>query len=127
MAGGLYTINRTTPLGALDKVATLQGFTYNVTDKRWSFDQNLLLDDIGKYLNKKPNVWYPYINGVYRDGYGNHANGLDVIELSNNDQVNFYYAPSKDPNPVVNATAVVKIKANVQAPGPVVDTLFDGR
>ena len=32
----LYTINRTTPLGALDKVASLQGFTYDVTDKRWS-------------------------------------------------------------------------------------------
>jgi PKD repeat protein/DMSO/TMAO reductase YedYZ molybdopterin-dependent catalytic subunit len=126
LTGGLYTINRTTPLGALDKVATLQGFTYNVTDKRYSFDQNLLLDDVGKYLNKKPNIWYAYINNVYKDGYGNHANGLDVIELANNDQVNFYYAPSKDPNPVVNATAVVKIKANVQAPGPVVDTLFDG-
>ena len=70
--------------------------------------------------------WYAYVNGVYKDGYGNHANGLNVIELSNNDQVNFYYAPNKDPNPVVNATAVVKIKVNIQAPGPVVDTLYDG-
>ena len=35
----MYTVNRTTPLGALDKVATLQGFTYNVTDSRWSYDQ----------------------------------------------------------------------------------------
>jgi PKD repeat protein len=122
----VYTVNRTTPLGALDKVATLQGFTYNVTDKRMPDDQVLLLDDVGKYLNKKPNVWYAYINGVYRDGFGNHANGVNVIELANNDQVNFYYAPSKDPNPVVNATAVVKIKANIQVPGPVVDTLFDG-
>ena len=40
-------------------------------------------------------------------------NGLNVIELNNNDQVNFYYAPNKDPNPVVNATAVVKIKVNI--------------
>jgi PKD repeat protein len=126
LTGGLYTINRTTPLGALDTVATLQGFTYNVTDKRWSYDQDLLLDDIGQYLNKKPNVWNAYVNGVFKDGYGNHANGLNVIELANNDQVNFYYAPNKDPNPVVNATAVVKIKVNIQAPGPVVDTIFDG-
>ena len=44
---------------------------------------------------------------------GNHPNGLNVIELNNNDQVNFYYAPNKDPNPVVNATAVVKIKVNI--------------
>ncbi len=25
--------------------------------------------------------WYAYVNGVYKDGYGNHANGLNVIEL----------------------------------------------
>ena len=69
----MYTINRTTPLGALDKVATLQGFTYNVTDRRWQYDQVLLLDDIGQYLRKKPNYWYAYVNGVYKDGYSNHA------------------------------------------------------
>ena len=119
--GGLYTINRTTPLGALDKVATLQGLTYDVTDKRWSYDQVLLLDNISTYT-KATGKWYAYVNGVYKDGYGNHANGLNVIELANNDQVNFYYAPNNNPNPIVNATAVVKIKANVQAPGPVVDT-----
>jgi PKD repeat protein len=124
--GGLYTINRTTPLGALDKAATLQGFTYNVTDSRWSYDEVLLLDDLGQYIRKKPNYWYTYVNGVYKDGYQNHPNGLNVIELNNNDQVNFYYAPNKDPNPVVNATAVVKIKVNIRAQGPVVDTLFDG-
>ena len=87
----MYTINRTTPLGALDKVATLQGLTYDVTDKRWSYDQVLLLDDISTYT-KATGKWYAYVNGVYKDGYGNHANGLNVIELANNDQVNFYYA-----------------------------------
>ena len=51
----LYTINRTTPLGALDTVATLKGLTLNVTDKRWSYDQVLLFDDPrSKYPNKKP-------------------------------------------------------------------------
>ena len=117
--GGQYTINRTTPLGALDKVATLQGFTYNVTDSRWSYDQVLLLDDLGQYIRKNPNYWYAYVNGVYKDGYQNHPNGLNVIELNNNDQVNFYYAPNKDPNPVVNATAVVKIKVNIGNAPPV--------
>ena len=121
--GGLYTINRTTPLGALDKVATQEGFTYNVTDKRWQYDQVLLVDDIGSYIRKSPGYWYAYVNGVYKDGFGNHANGLNVIELANNDQVNFYYAPTNDPP---NATAVVKIKVNLQSPGPVVDTLYDG-
>ena len=90
----MYTINRTTPLGALDTVATLQGLTLNVTDKRWSYDQVLLLMISVTYPHKKPNVWYAYVNGVVKDGYGNHDNGLNVIELNNNDQVNFYYAPN---------------------------------
>ena len=123
---GIYTVSRTTPLGALDRVASLQGFTYNVTDKRWLDDEVLMLDDLGQYLFKKPNVWYAYVNGVYKDGYGNHANGLNVIELADNDQVAFYYAPNKNPNPVLNATAVVRITVDIQEPGPVVDTIFDG-
>ncbi|MDD1683994.1 MAG: hypothetical protein LUO98_09195, partial [Methanoregula sp.] len=113
-----YTVNRTTPLGALDAVATAQGLAYNVTDKDWSGYGVLLLDDIGPYLYKKPNVWYAYINGVYKDGYHNTANGLNVIELVNGDQVNFYYAPNKDPNPVINATDVIKIRANTTAQPP---------
>ena len=32
--------------------------------------------------------------------------------------MNFYYAPNKDPNPVVNATAVVKIKVNIGGTQP---------
>ncbi len=113
-----YTVNRTTPLGALDAVAASEGFIYNVTDKRWSSDGVLLLDDFGPYLFKKPNVWYGYVNDVYKDGYGNHANGLNVIELADDDQVNFYYAPNKDPNPVLNATDVVKIRVNTTAQPP---------
>ena len=124
-SGTSYTINKTTPLGALQTAATSAGFGYEVTDKRWTNDQVLLLDNVSTYT-KATGKWYAYVNGVYKDGYGNHANGLNVIELANNDQVNFYYAPNSDPNPVVNATAIVKIKANVQTPGPVVTTLFDG-
>jgi len=111
-SGTNYTINKTTPLGALQTAATSGGFGYEVTDKRWSLDQVLLLDNVSTYT-KATGKWYAYVNGVYKDGFGNHANGLNVIELANNDQVNFYYASSTDPNPVVNATAVVKTKANI--------------
>ena len=122
----VYTINRTTPLGALDKVASQQGFTYNVTDKRWQYDQVLLLDDVSHYLRKSPGYWYAYVNGAYKDGYGNHANGLNVIELANNDQVNFYYSTGTNLTAPTDALAAVKIKVNIQPPGPVVDTIFDG-
>ena len=113
VTGGLYTINRTTPLGALDKVALQQGFTYNVTDKRWQYDQTLLLDDVSHYLRKSPGYWYAYVNGVYKDGYGNHANGLNVIELANNDQVNFYYSTGDSVTAPTDALAAVKINVKI--------------
>ena len=49
---------------------------------------------ISARIPKATGKWYAYVNGVYRDGYGNHTNGLNVIELANNDQVNFYFAPN---------------------------------
>ena len=48
------------------------------------------------YNRKSPGYWYAYVNGVYKDSYGNHANGLNVIELNNNDQVNFFYATENE-------------------------------
>ena len=126
MLTDVYTISRTTPLGALDKVATLQGFTYNVTDKRWQYDQALMLDDVSHYIRKSPGYWYAYVNGVYKDSYGNHANGLNVIGLNNNDQVNFFYSTGTNLTAPTDAIAAVKIKVNISSPGPVVDTLFDG-
>ena len=127
---GIYTVNRTTPLGALDKVASLQGFTYNVTDKRWAYDEVLLLDDVAQYI-RKPGYWYAYVNGVYRDGYGNHANGLNVMELATNDQVDLYYAqgvtsPADMSEVIAKANATVKMEVSVEEPGPSVDTLYDG-
>ena len=124
--GGLYTVNRTTPLGALDKVATLQGFSYEVTDKRWSYDQVLLLDNVSVYTKSSGGKWYAYVNGVYKDGFGNHANGLNVLALSDNDQVNFFYSSGTNLTAPTDATAAVKILVHIQAPGPVVDTLYDG-
>ena len=129
-SGTSYTINETTPLGALQTAATTAGFTYDVTDKRWSNDQVLLLDNVSTYT-KATGKWYAYVNDVYKDGFGNHANGLNVIELVDNDKVEFYFAsgittPSDLTAVKAAATAAVKTVADIQPPGPVMDVLFDG-
>ena len=129
-SGTGYTINETTPLGALDVAASTAGFTYEVTDKRWSYDQVLLLDNVSTYT-KATGKWYAYVNDVYKDGFGNHANGLNVIELVDNDKVEFYFAsgistPSDLTAVKAAATAAVKTVADIQPPGPVMDVLFDG-
>jgi len=114
-----YTVSKTTPLGALQAAADAGSFTYNVTDKRWSYDGVLLLDDIGTYLRDKTNgvYWYAYVNDVYKDGYMNTPAGLNVIELMDGDKVEFYYAAGiTDPNDLnavkAAATAAVKTVAS---------------
>jgi PKD repeat protein len=122
-SGTDYTINRTTPLGALDEVAMLEGFVYNVTDKRWSSDQVLLLDDVNGYIRNTPGNWLAYINNVYKDGYGNHADGLNVIELASGDHVDFYYATgvvdqTNLTETISKATAAVLITAEIEGSPP---------
>jgi PKD repeat protein len=122
-SGVLYTVNRTTPLGALDKVSIAQGFFYNVTDKRWSSDQVLLLDDVNGYKRNTPGNWFAYVNDVYKDGYANHPNGLNVIELVSGDQVDFYYAANvSDKNnlteTISKATAAIKISITIEGSSP---------
>jgi len=132
--GGTYTVNRTTPLGALDAVATLQGFAYDVTDKNFASSGALLLDNIGTYLYQKTpkKAWYAYVNEVYKDGYNNPAGALNLIGLNDGDTVEFYFVEGDVANPSDNsavtsaASAAVKITADIQPAGPVVDTLFDG-
>lgn len=87
-------VSKTTPLGALQAAAEAGGFTYDVTDKRWSYDGVLLLDNVGTYLRDKTNgiYWYAYVNDVYKDGYANNPAGLNIIELVDGDRVEFYYA-----------------------------------
>ncbi|MFO7772353.1 MAG: CFI-box-CTERM domain-containing protein [Dehalococcoidia bacterium] len=111
----VYEISRTTPLGALDAAATLAGFTYVVTDKRWSYDQVLLLDDVGAYAYNDPGRWYAYVNDVYKDGFQNTPDGLNVIELADGDTVEFYYAisadvPDKDDLDAMKAVAIAVVK-----------------
>jgi DMSO/TMAO reductase YedYZ molybdopterin-dependent catalytic subunit len=123
-----YSISRTTPLGALDVAATAANFTYEVTDKRWSYDQVLLLDNVDGYLYQKTpkKAWYAYVNDVYKDGYGNHDDGLNVIQLAHGDTVEFYYVEGtvSDPNDLnaVKAAASAAVKTVVHT----MDVLFDG-
>ena len=72
----------------------------------------LLLDNVSTYT-KATGKWYAYVNDVYKDGFINHANGLNVIELVDNDKVEFYFAsgittPSDLTAVKAAATAAVK-------------------
>ena len=125
-----YTIDENTPLGALQAAADANSFTYVLSDKRWSYDQVLLLDDVGEYVRKSPGYWYAYVNDVYKDGYQNTPAGLNVIELVDGDQVEFYYAAdisdATDLNAVkAAATAAVKTIASIEVPSTM-DVLYEG-
>ena len=109
-SGATYIVNRTTPLGALDKAATTVGFTYNVTDKNYATSGALLLDDVDGYIRKNPSYWYAYVNDVYKDGFNNPAGALNLIELVDGDKVEFYYAAG-----IANATNLTAVKAAATA------------
>ncbi|MGI5922219.1 MAG: DUF1533 domain-containing protein, partial [Syntrophomonadaceae bacterium] len=122
-----YTVNKNTPLGALQASAEAGGFTYALSDKRWSYDGVLLLDDVGQYVRKSPGYWYAYVNGVYKDGYQNNPDGLNVIELVDGDKVEFYYAAGiSDPTDLntVRAAAIAAVKTLVAL--STTDIIYDG-
>ncbi len=112
--GGTYTVSETTPLGAIQAVATTKGFSYGVTDKNIGTSGALLLDNIGSYAYVKGgSKWYAYVNDALKDGYNNPAGALNLIELKNGDRVEFCYAAGIDDAADLNAvkakaTAVVK-------------------
>ncbi len=111
----VYTVNKTTPLGALQAAAAAGGFTYDVTDKNYSASGALLLDNVGAYLRDKDNriYWYAYVNDVYKDGYNNPDGALNLIELADGDKVEFYYAADiSDPTDLVavKAAAIAAVK-----------------
>ncbi len=124
--GGTYTVNRTTPLGALDAVATLQGFTYDVTDKNFASSGALLLDNIGTFLYQKTprKAWYGYVNDIYKDGYDNPAGALNLIALNDGDTVEFYFVNGSVADPTdyaavtAAASAAVKIIADIDGSTP---------
>ncbi|MBT8508667.1 hypothetical protein AZH53_09645 [Methanomicrobiaceae archaeon CYW5] len=125
--GITYTVSETTPLGALQAT----GLTYDVSDKRYVYDDGVLLvDNIDTYLRKTPGYWYAYVNDVYKDGYMNKPDAVNVIELVTGDTVEYYYAADiADPTDLAGmqaaATAAVKTVAVIQT-GPVMDVLYDG-
>jgi uncharacterized repeat protein (TIGR02059 family) len=126
-SSAVYTVVKTTALGALQVAAEEGDFTYDVSDKRWTEDGVLLLDNAGGYNRSSPGKWYAYVNDVYKDGYMNTPDGLNVIELTDGDRVEFYYAAgisdATDLNAVkAAATAAVKTKADISA----MDVLYDG-
>jgi DMSO/TMAO reductase YedYZ molybdopterin-dependent catalytic subunit len=106
-----YTVNRNTPLGALQAAATAGGFTYGVTDKKYAESGILLLDNVGTYTRKNPGYWYAYVNDVHKDGYDNTADALNLIELVDGDRVEFYYAAGIDDATNLNAVKAVATAA----------------
>jgi len=109
----VYTVNKTTPLGALQAAAAAGGFTYDVTDKNYGTSGALLLDNVGTYIRKDPGYWYAYVNDVYKDGYNNAEGALNLIELFDGDSVEFYYAANiDDPTDLsaVKAAATAAVK-----------------
>jgi parallel beta-helix repeat protein len=122
-----YTIDDNTPLGALQAAAEAGKFSYLLSDKRWSYDGVLLLDDVGQYVRKSPGYWYAYVNDVYKDGYQNTPDGLNVIEMLDGDKVEFYYAAGiSDPNDLnaVKAAATAAVKTVVAL--STIDVIYDG-
>ena len=108
-SGESYTVDYRTPLGALQAVAELEDFTYTVTDKRWEADEVLLLDDIGEYT-RDTERWACYVNDVFKDGYNNHDNGLNVVALAEGDEVVFCYTNDTTQE---NATVLIRIEVTL--------------
>ena len=109
-SGTAYTVQNKTPLGALQAVAERKGFTYEVTDKRWTEDEVLLLDNVGEF-SRGTSKWVCYVNGIKKDGYNNHDAGLNVIALADGDEIIFCYGASPTPE---DATALIKITVGVE-------------
>ena len=119
--GGTYTVNETTPLGALQAAVSTKGLTYDVTDKNFGTSGALLLDNIGSYAYVKGGGrWYAYVNGAFQDGFNNPSGGLNLIQRQNGDTVEFYFAEgisdAADLATVkTKATAAVKTVASIEA------------
>lgn len=119
-SGQAYTFNKNTPLGALHAAAAAGGFTYDVTDKNYGTSGALLLDNVGSYnYVKGGSQWYAYVNGVLKDGFNNPAGALNLIELVDGDEVEFYYANVDDETDfeAVKAAATAAVKTVVDTGG----------
>ncbi len=120
-SGSAYTVNKATPLGALQAAAAAGGFTYDITDKNYGASGALLLDNVGKHSYVKGgSKWYAYVNNVFKDGYNNPAGALNLIELVDGDRVEFYYAAGitdETDLSAVKAAATAAVKTVVDTGG----------
>ncbi len=111
-SGAEYTVDRLTPLGALDAVADDEGFTYVVGDKKKASNGFLLLDNISEYCYVKDGAsWYYMVNGEPLDGFADASEGVDVYTLKDGDEVVFYYG--EDGVTPETATALIEITVEV--------------
>ncbi len=102
-SGKSYAVMNPTPLGVLHAVAESEGWVYNVTDKKYSAKGIFLLDDVDSYLNDGEE-WSCYVNDVLRDGFSKSDDGLNVLQLNDNDKVTFCYGADSD---LDSATAII--------------------
>lgn len=113
-SGEIYTVDNRTPLGALQKVAELKGFSYAVGDKKWAEGTNevLLLDDIGEYnYVKNGDKWICYVNGAEKDGYEDRDKALNIVALTEGDEVVFCYGISPTPD---DASVLIRVTVDVE-------------
>ncbi|HNX29363.1 MAG TPA: S-layer homology domain-containing protein [Syntrophomonadaceae bacterium] len=113
-----YEVSETTTLGALAAAADEKNFDYEVTDKKYSQSGVLLLDEIESYISDDPGDWYVYINDVYKDSYNKKSHALNLLELKDGDEVDFYYAEDiNDPDDIDDveywASAAIKIAVSI--------------
>jgi len=122
-SGVSYTVDMDTPLGALQIAGDLAGFEYDVTDKNIDASGALLLDNVGQY-ERKPGYWYAYVNGAYKDGFNNPAGALNLIKLTNGDEVEFYYAADvkgkEEDLAAVQGAAIAAVIAHIGTDGAAV-------
>ncbi|MBN2238665.1 MAG: hypothetical protein JW712_02740, partial [Dehalococcoidales bacterium] len=105
--GTEYTINQTTPLGALNAAAIAGGFDYVLSDKKMTTTGILLLDDVAQYTYNNPGKWYAYVGDRYIDGFTDPADGLNVLEVYHGQVVDYFYA--EDPADETDRVAVKEI------------------
>ena len=125
-----YTVNRDTPLGALQAAADAEGFTYVLSDKKYEELGVLLLDDIGDYSYVKGgSQWSAFVNGAFKDGFDGSEYALNLIQLSAGDKVEFYYAGGVDKTDYddVKAAAIAAVRVEVvDSSASDLDLLYDG-
>ena len=93
-SGQAYTPNKRTPMGALDAVAEMRGFTYVIGDKKYSESRLLFLDGVGEYLLEKSTgkTWVCFHNGELLDDYGRPStDAFNRRPVADGDTVLFWY------------------------------------